>query len=206
MTAIDETAPEPALSFGVLVEMDLGGVLVEPGGKLVLGLFHGHAVDVVDLLADGIVAEPELRSGKVIVPVGGIEQRRGIAEGIVASAREIAEKTEIKAICCFTHSGTTALLTARERPRVPIIALTPFDTTARRLTLSWGVNCFDSGVVDRFKMAVVSAVRTAREGGYAKPTDHVVVTAGVPFNVSGSTNILRIAPCEERLIFAADPE
>ena len=40
-----------------------------------------------------------------------------VADGIVAAAREIAETTDIKAICCFTQSGTTALLTARERPR-----------------------------------------------------------------------------------------
>ena len=167
------------------------------------GGFPIEAVTTMNNVAIEIESDPTYRE---VIEASRGGNRRGIAEGIVASAREIAEKTEIKAICCFTHSGTTALLTARERPRVPIIALTPFDTTARRLTLSWGVNCFDSGVVDRFKMAVVSAVRTAREGGYAKPTDHVVVTAGVPFNVSGSTNILRIAPCEERLIFAADPE
>ncbi len=55
-------------------------------------------------------------------------------------------------------------------------------------------------------MAVVSAARAAREEGYAEPEDMVVVVAGVPFNVPGSTNILRVAPCDERLIFRADPE
>ncbi|WP_422076000.1 pyruvate kinase alpha/beta domain-containing protein [Sulfitobacter geojensis] len=127
-----------------------------------------------------------------------------VADGIVAAAREIAETTDIKAICCFTQSGTTALLTARERPRVPVIALTPLVNTARRLALSWGTNCVITGDVDRFKKAVVSAVRAAREEGFAVEEDHVVVTAGVPFNVPGSTNILRVAPCDERLLFAAD--
>ncbi|MFV0332670.1 MAG: pyruvate kinase, partial [Tropicimonas sp.] len=47
------------------------------------------------------------------------------ADSIVAAAREVAENTGVKAICCFTHSGTTALKTSRERPRVPILALTP---------------------------------------------------------------------------------
>jgi pyruvate kinase len=63
-----------------------------------------------------------------------------------------------------------------------------------------------TGELDRFKKAVVSAVRAAREEGFATVDDFVVVTAGVPFNVPGSTNILRVAPCDERLIFAADPE
>jgi len=40
----------------------------------------------------------------------------------------------------------------------------------------------------------------------ATETDQIVVTAGVPFNQAGTTNILRVAPCEERLIFRTDPE
>ena len=60
--------------------------------------------------------------------------------------------------------------------------------------------------VDRFKGAVVAAVRAARDSGLATSEDQVAVTAGVPFNVTGSTNILRVAPCDERLIYSADPE
>jgi len=130
----------------------------------------------------------------------------GIADGIVAAAREIAETTDIKVICCFTQSGTTALLTARERPRVPIIAMTSFRATARRLALSWGTNCIMTGELQRFKQAVVNSARAARVHGYAERTDQIVVIAGVPFNQPGTTNILRVAPCDESLIFASDPE
>ncbi|MGR3569092.1 MAG: pyruvate kinase alpha/beta domain-containing protein, partial [Pseudooceanicola nanhaiensis] len=45
----------------------------------------------------------------------------------------------------------------------------------------------------------------ARVGGYATEQDQIVVTAGVPFNQEGTTNILRVAPCQERLIYATDP-
>ena len=133
-------------------------------------------------------------------------ERQSVADGIVAAAREIAETTDIKVICCFTQSGTTALLTARERPRVPIIAMTSLRGTARRLVLSWGVHCVMTPELDRFKMAVVNAARAARAGGFADENDQIVVTAGVPFNIPGTTNILRVAPCAERLIFASDPE
>ncbi len=129
-----------------------------------------------------------------------------VADGIVVAAREIAETTDIKAICCFTQSGTTASLVSRERPHVPIIALTSLQGTARRLCLSWGTHCTVTGEVDRFKSAVVSAARAARKYEFASETDQIVVTAGVPFNQPGTTNILRVAPVEERLIFAADPE
>ena len=127
--------------------------------------------------------------------------RTSVADGIVAAAREIAETTDIKAICCFSQSGTTAELVARERPRVPILALSSERETARRLALSWGVNCVVTERLDRFKMAVINAARAALANGYATERDQIVVTAGVPFNVPGSTNILRVAPCQESLIY-----
>jgi len=131
--------------------------------------------------------------------------RQTVADGIVAAAREIAETTDIKVICCYTESGTTALLTARERPRVPIIGMTSLRHTARRLALTWGVNCVMTGELTRFKMAVINAARAARAQGYASESDQIIVTAGVPFNVPGTTNILRVAPCKESLIYATDP-
>ena len=54
-------------------------------------------------------------------------------------------------------------------------------------------------------MAVLAAARAAREQGYAEALDQIVVTAGVPFNVPGTTNILRVAPCQESLIYSTDP-
>ena len=163
-----------------------------------------EAVTTMDNVALQVESDPTYRD---VIEASRGASMPGVAGGIVGAAREIAETVDVKAICCFTHSGTTAVLTSRERPRVPIIALTPFARTARRLSLSWGINCFFSnGDVDRFKLAVVGAARAAREGGFATTEDQILVTAGVPFNVPGTTNILRIAPCEERLIFASDPE
>jgi pyruvate kinase len=129
-----------------------------------------------------------------------------VADAIVSAAREIAETTNIKAICCFSESGTTAALTARERPHLPIVALSSRIRTARRMTLSWGVHCVVVPEVDRFKSAVVAAIRVVREHGIASENDQIVVTAGIPFNQPGTTNILRVAPCQERLIFASEPE
>jgi pyruvate kinase len=131
-------------------------------------------------------------------------RRITVADGIVAAAREIAETTHIKVICCYTQSGTTALLTARERPRVPIIAMTSQRGTARRLALSWGTNCVMTRELERFKMAVINAARAARSHGFAEEDDMIVVIAGVPFGVPGSTNILRVAPCAEHLIYPGD--
>ena len=78
--------------------------------------------------------------------------------------------------------------------------------TLRRLCLVWGVVCVVTGPVNRFKSAVVSAARAVREMGFGTAEDQIVVTAGVPFNVPGTTNILRVAPCDERLIYRAEAE
>ena len=54
--------------------------------------------------------------------------------------------------------------------------------------------------LSRFNQAVLTAVRAALKYGYAGENDQIVVTAGVPFNVPGTTNILRAAVCQEGLV------
>jgi len=167
------------------------------------GQYPIEAVTTMDNVATEVESDPTYTS---IIEASRSANRTSVAEGIVAAAREIAETTEVKAICCYTESGTTALLTARERPRVPIIAMTSLMETARRLALSWGTNCVMSGPKKRFKHAVISAVRATLSEGYATAGDQVVVTAGVPFNIPGTTNILRVAPCDERQIYSTELE
>ncbi|SLN20485.1 Pyruvate kinase [Falsiruegeria litorea R37] len=166
------------------------------------GGYPVEAVQTMDRVATEVEADPTYVQ---IIAASRTAKGTTVADGIVAAAREIAEKTDIKAICCFTQSGTTALKTARERPGVPILALTSLRGTARRLCLSWGCHCVMTPELERFKSAVVNAARAARADGFATETDQIVVTAGVPFNVPGSTNILRVAPCDERLIYNTDP-
>ena len=167
------------------------------------GQFPVQAVETMNNVAIEVESDPTYTE---VMEASRRAKRNSVADGIVSAAREIAETTDIKAICCFTQTGTTALLTARERPRVPIIALSSEIETARRLALTWGTNCVLSGNKTRFKEAVVSAVRAALAEGLANETEQVVITAGVPFNITGTTNILRVAPCNERMIYAMDPE
>ncbi len=167
------------------------------------GQYPIEAVQTMDRVATEVENDPTYSQ---IIAASRSAQGTTVADGIVAAAREIAEKTNIRVICCFTESGTTALLTARERPGVPIIAMTSKRGTARRLCLSWGCNCVMTEELERFKMAVVNAARAARAGGFATKEDQIVVTAGVPFNQPGTTNILRVAPSDERLIYSTDPE
>ncbi|MDH3667593.1 MAG: pyruvate kinase [Paracoccaceae bacterium] len=168
-----------------------------------VGDFPVEAVAMMDAIARSVEREESYRRA---IDAGPVLERETVADAITAAAREVAESTDVKAICCFTHSGTTALLASRERPAVPILALTPIEETARRLSLAWGLHCVISAGVDRFKLAVVNAIRAAREDGLATDDDRVIVTAGVPFNQPGTTNILRVAPMDETQIYEGSPE
>ena len=200
---IDSPVPTRAEVSDVAAAIYEGTDAVMLSAESAAGQYPIEAVRTMDNVAAEVESDPTYTE---IIEASRRIERTTVADGIVSAAREIAEATKVAAICCFSQSGTTALLVSRERPRVPIIALTTEVSTARRMCLSWGTNNVITGPVDRFKAAVISAVRAARDEGLATDDDMIVVTAGVPFNTPGSTNILRVAPCEERLIYSADPE
>ena len=200
---IDSPMPTRAEVSDVATAIYEGTDAIMLSAESAAGSYPVEAVTTMSNVAAEVEADPTYTD---IIEASRKAEGKTVANGIVSAARELAETTDVKAICCFSQSGTTALLVSRERPRVPIIALTSVEKTARRLCLSWGTNCVVTGSVDRFKDAVLAAVRAAKSEDLATEDDMVVVTAGVPFNTPGSTNILRVAPCQERLIFAADAD
>ena len=200
---IDSPMPTRAEVSDVATAIYEGADAIMLSAESAAGSFPIEAVQTMDNVAQEVEADPTYTE---IIESSRKAQRNTVADGIVAAAREIAEAAHIAAICCFSQSGVTALLVARERPRVPILALTNEIRTARRLCLTWGTNCVLSGPVDRFKDAVIAAVRAAKAENMATEDDMIVITAGVPFNTPGSTNILRVAPCAERLIYQSESE
>ncbi len=201
---IESPMPTRAEVSDVATAIYEGADAVMLSAESAAGQYPVEAVTTMDNVAKSVETDPTYRE---VIEASRSAKRQTVADGIVAAAREIAETTDIRAICCFSESGTTVRLVSRERPRVPIIALTPLQKTARKLCLTWGTTCvIIEGEVTRFKQAVVAAAKAAREMGFATEANQILVTAGVPFNVPGTTNILRVAPCDERLIFRADPE
>ncbi|WP_281825948.1 pyruvate kinase [Jannaschia rubra] len=200
---IDSPMPTRAEVSDVATAIYEGTDAIMLSAESAAGSYPVQAVRTMDNVAIEVESDATYRE---IIEASRTAILSSTADAIVAAAREIADTTDIKAICCFSHSGSTALKISRERPRVPIIALTPIRETARRMVLSWGCHSVQSEPVERFKYAVVSAVRAAKASEFVTPEDQVVVMAGIPFNVPGSTNILRIAPCDERRIFGAEAD
>ena len=200
---IESPVPTRAEVSDVAAAIYEGADAVMLSAESAAGEYPVEAVTTMDNVAREVESDP-IYLDVIRASRGG--PKASVADAIVSAAREIAETTDIKAICCFSQSGTTVRLVARERPNVPIVALTTLMETARRLTLTWGAQCYPTGETTRFKEAVISAVRTVTLSEFAKEDDQIVVTAGVPFNVPGTTNILRVAPCRERLIYSSEPE
>ncbi|HCL66442.1 MAG TPA: pyruvate kinase [Rhizobium sp.] len=115
------------------------------------------------------------------------------ADAISLAARQIAETLKLSAIVCYTSSGSTGLRASRERPDVPIIALSPVIQTARRLSVVWGLHCVVSEEPSDLDDMVNRACRIVVAEGFGKPGDRVIISAGVPMGTPGSTNMLRIA-------------
>ncbi|TMJ70511.1 MAG: pyruvate kinase, partial [Alphaproteobacteria bacterium] len=114
------------------------------------------------------------------------------ADAIAAAAGQIAGTLELSAIVCWTSSGSTGLRVARERPKPPIVAISPRLSTARRLSLVWGVHCIAEDAHDLDDM-VERACRLACRDGFADVGQRVIIVAGVPLGTPGATNMLRIA-------------
>ena len=119
------------------------------------------------------------------------------SDAITTAAYFVAQDVEAKLIVNYTMSGSTALRTARQRPEVPILCLTSDEHVARKLILSYGVfPVHDEAGEDEFTGPARHAAKIALEKGFLEKGDSFIMTAGVPFGVKGSTNILRIAKAE----------
>ncbi|WP_074381525.1 pyruvate kinase [Bartonella doshiae] len=114
-------------------------------------------------------------------------------DAISLAAHQIAETLQLAVIVAYTASGTTGMRASRERPNIPIIALSPIVETARRLALVWGLHCVVTEDARDLEDMVDRAAAIAFQEGFCRTGEQFLVTAGVPLGTPGATNLLRIA-------------
>ncbi|HQT54071.1 MAG: pyruvate kinase [Phenylobacterium sp.] len=174
---------------------DVAGAVYEGADAVMLsaetaaGQYPVEAVTIMDRIITRVERDPrwpELMRAEY--PVEDAD-----ADALVAAARRAAEAASTACLVAFTTTGQTALRLSRERPLQPTLALTTRLTTARRLSLAWGV---EARVVDEISdpedLARV-AVAVATEMGLAPPGHRVLILAGLPMGSPGAANILRLA-------------
>lgn len=157
------------------------------------GAYPLEAVSLMNRIAKKVEGDPLYRA---IVDAARPQLEATGSDAITHSARETADTIRAAAIVTCTLSGSTALRAARERPTVPILCLTNNLKVARRLVLSYGVHTYFAPDIDQFEGMVEKAAAIAVKDGLARKGQKLVITAGIPFGVAGSTNVMRIVKVE----------
>jgi pyruvate kinase len=154
------------------------------------GQFPVEAVATMNRIAEEVESEDTYH---MIMKAQHAEPEATGADAIAAAARQIAETLELSAIICWTSSGSTGLRVARERPSVPIVAISPNLATGRKLSVAWGIHCVVAEDARDQDDMVDRACRLAFRDGFAKAGRRVIIVAGVPLGTPGATNMIRIA-------------
>ena len=154
------------------------------------GQFPVEAVSTMNRIAEEVEGEDTYHT---IMKAQHAEPEATGADAIAAAARQIAETLDLSAIICWTSSGSTGLRVARERPQVPIVALSPNLATGRKLAVAWGMHAIVTEDARDTADMVERACRLAFKDGFAKSGRRVIIVAGVPLGTPGATNMLRIA-------------
>ena len=114
-------------------------------------------------------------------------------EETIAAATDTAQRMlGAPIIIVFTKSGFSARIVSAHRPQVPILALTDEPRTFSQLALVWGIIPQLVQHCETYEAMVARAREVVLTRGLAKEGDRVLVTAGVPFDVPGTTNVLRV--------------
>jgi len=166
-----------------------------------VGDYGLEAVQAMDRIAREVERQRKGRSAAFDLAVGRrtggaadrFSQRQARSEDAIAVAVCAAsELLDTRVIVCFTSSGFTARTVASFRPFAPIVAVTPEPDTFRALALVWGVTPVLVDHMPNYETMLHVARAQLLAQGLVSPGDRVVVTAGVPFDVPGTTNLLKI--------------
>jgi pyruvate kinase len=153
------------------------------------GQYPCEAVQMMDRIATSVESDPSYQA-RVHFTQTRLEPTT--ADALAGSARHIASTVSATGMVCYTSSGATARRIARERPPVPLLAMSPSLHTARRMGLLWGVHAVHSRDVGSFEEMVEKGKRMALRHQIAKGGDRIVLMAGIPFGTAGSTNVLHV--------------
>ena len=187
---IASPVPTRAEASDVATAIYDGADAVMLSGESAVGLYPVETVDIMHRIISRVERDPHYREqieGALTSPAPTA------ADAISDAMRRIVQTLSATAAVTYTKSGSSSLRAARERPSSPILSLTPHVETARRLALVWGLHCVLTEDVDHVEEMVGRACRTAVAEGFANAGDLLVIMAGMPFGVSGTTNLLRIA-------------
>jgi pyruvate kinase len=151
-----------------------------------------HAVETVRTMARIVEAAEEDILAKGLSPLTERNKPRTQGGAVARAAAEMGDFLSAKFLVAFTESGDTARRLSRYRSPIPLLAFTPEQATRSQLSLTWGVETFLGPHVGSTDAMVDQVDELLLKYGRCRKGDIVVITAGSPPGVSGSTNMVRV--------------
>lgn len=190
---IENARPTRAEASDVATAVYDGTDAVMLSAETAAGDYPLEAVKIMDRICETTEEDPLYRK---IMEASHPESSDDVGDAITVAADHVARTVDASCIATFTTSGSTTLRAARHRPAMPILCLTTSEQVSNQMCVSYGVHPVHVEYVTNFKEAVAAAVKCAKEEEMAKVGEKLVITAGVPFGIPGTTNNLRVAEVE----------
>lgn len=151
-----------------------------------------YPVETARMMASiAVESEKALRYERMLVEKG--EQVVPQTDDAISyAACHIAQQIRAACIVAYTSSGSTALRVSKYRPKAPILAVTHNPDVARKLALSWGIEPYVVARPGNVDAMFQRGAQLALETGIARKGELVVITAGIPTGISGSTNLVKV--------------
>jgi pyruvate kinase len=151
-----------------------------------------HAVETVTTMGRIVEAAEEDQLAKGLPPLTEHSKPRTQGGAVARAAAEMGDFLGAKFLVAFTQSGDTVRRLSRYRSPVPVLAFTPDPATRARLSLTWGVETFTGPTVQSTDEMVDQVDEQLLKLGRCEEGDLVIITAGSPPGVPGSTNLVRV--------------
>ncbi|MEQ1495575.1 MAG: pyruvate kinase [Novosphingobium sp.] len=186
---IESPAPTRAEVSDVANAVYDGADAVMLSAETAAGAWPVEAVTIMHRIAGQVENDPGY-SERIHFTV--VRPEATTASALAQASAAIAETMTVAGIIIFTGSGSTARRVARERPRVPMLVLTPSSRIARRLSLLWGTHAVTTKDIGSFEEMIAKGKRMALRQGFGEAGSKLIALAGVPFGTPGSTNLLHV--------------
>ena len=166
-------------------------------GETANGKYPIEAIKTMDRIAQE--SEKKIRYEKVFDNIMSMDVQ-SVPTAISLASATTAYELDASAIITATVSGSTAKNVSRYKPKAPILAVTPSRSVARRLSIYWGVYPIVSTSFESTDEMIEKTAEVAKERGFVRDGDLVVITAGLPINFVGSTNMIKVHLIGEALL------
>ncbi len=186
---IEQPTPTRAEANDVANAIFDGTDAVMLSAETATGAFPVQAVKTMARIAETVEQDNSYRDH---INQHKVAVQKNTPDAVSSAACQVASILKAQVMCCFSSSGATALRVARNRMVTPVIAISPHQKSCRQLTLSWGIHPVLNDRAKSTDAMVQVANQVISDAAMAQPGDTYVITAGVPFGQSGTTNLIRV--------------